>query len=160
MKKVVYFVGVIISLVSGSFILAKDEDSEKRVGNVGAYERVLIASSEECIKNIVRWTPHTGVECVVKTGEDSDEELIFYSKTSAIYVPFKEGSKAHVSAMATSSNSYEIRARTYYIGDDFSSRIPTDDVFISLEEFSDLVGKLLKEKGAKLPVKYLKIEKQ
>lgn len=154
MKKVIYFVGVIIALASGSFILANDEDSGKRIGNIGVYEKVLTMSVGECTKNIMRWTPHWSVECMVKTGEDSDEELDSYSKASTIDVPFKWDSKVRISAVATSSNSYEIKARMYR-----SDGVAADFGAMSLEEFSDFVGKLLKEKGAKLPVKYLKIEK-
>lgn len=150
MKKVIYFVGVIIALASGSFILANDDDSEKRIGNVGVYEKMVTMSSEECLKNIMRdRAPLRSIDCQVSSNWDFIEKLYFLSKISEIDVPFKGYSKVHISATSTPSG-YLIKA--------FVIDPPTGT--ISWKEFPDLIEKLIKEKGAELPIKYLKIEKQ
>lgn len=154
MKKFIYCLGLIMIL--GSVSLFAEEEGGKRIGNVGAYERVFTMSVEACLKTLrFEGSSHDWAVCYVNvlpaSGEEGDAG--FPSDKAESNYPFKDD----VVAVYRSAypNGYYLRIHSYQDKD--GERWPGRS--LTKEDIANFLSQYLKERGTEISVKYIKIEK-
>lgn len=145
MKKLFYIFILVVGFSSSA--IAEDEF----LGTVKAYKSTLTISLEDCLKNT---SNSAGVFCcgVTKTAENIVSIFDNYMDWKRMEV------NKDVTALLTVSvnkEGYEIRITSSYYSQKAGFGSPT----LTKEEYVALIQEFLKEKGDKISVKLLKIEK-